>query len=332
MSRLKYISSAVRTKGFVLYLSTSVSFLGLAFRPAAPLPTSPTAQTESYCPPTDGCEPSYPIQEIQNFGIAGSPLDDGLAKLEFCYPEVETKAIKVEKKATPPPPPPTAPKAAVAQLVSKKPKERRAKKHIPTIDQTDFTYRDFDVFLRGFKLEEVLEVWIRKKGSLEYQYVKSYPFCQFSGRMGPKRMRGDLQIPEGFYYINRFNPKSKYHLSLGLNYPNTSDRILGNKRMLGGDIFIHGGCATIGCIPITDFYIEELYALVSEATQGGQKKIPVHIFPAKMEAYTMSKLNEGYPQHKFFWASLLDGYQHFEKTHQVPKIKVNRWGRYEVRS
>ncbi len=49
-----------------------------------------------------------------------------------------------------------------------------------------------------------------------------------AGTLGPKTNAGsDYQVPEGFYYINEFNPKSSFHLSLGLNYPNASDRILG---------------------------------------------------------------------------------------------------------
>ncbi len=50
-----------------------------------------------------------------------------------------------------------------------------------------------------------------------------------AGTLGPKRMQGDYKVPEGFYYINEFNPKSSFHLSLGLNYPNASDRILGDS-------------------------------------------------------------------------------------------------------
>ena len=50
-----------------------------------------------------------------------------------------------------------------------------------------------------------------------------------SGTTGPKRAEGDYQVPEGFYYINEFNPNSKYHLSLGLNYPNASDKILSDS-------------------------------------------------------------------------------------------------------
>jgi murein L,D-transpeptidase YafK len=99
----------------------------------------------------------------------------------------------------------------------------------------------------------------------EFLHIKTYTVCATSGLIGPKRMQGDLQIPEGFYYIDRFNPYSNFYLSLGINYPNTSDRILGDKNNLGGDIFIHGDCVTIGCLPITDSEIKELYIFCVEA-------------------------------------------------------------------
>ncbi|MFC7667854.1 murein L,D-transpeptidase family protein [Hymenobacter humi] len=85
-------------------------------------------------------------------------------------------------------------------------------------------------------------------------------------------------MPEGFYQIDRFNPKSEYHLSLGLNYPNAADLALGEPDP-GGDIFIHGGEVTIGCLPITDIGIEEVYLIAVAARAAGQTLIPVHIFP-----------------------------------------------------
>jgi murein L,D-transpeptidase YafK len=102
-----------------------------------------------------------------------------------------------------------------------------------------------------------------------------------SGAMGPKRMEGDYQVPEGFYYINEFNPNSLYHLSLGLNYPNASDRILSDSSRPGNNIYIHGNCVSTGCIPISDVPIEELYYIASNVKAQGQDFIPVHVFPVR---------------------------------------------------
>ncbi len=115
------------------------------------------------------------------------------------------------------------------------------------------------VYIRSFKYDSQLEVWVKNEVSQPYKLFKTYKVCALAGTLGPKRMEGDYQVPEGFYCINEFNPKSNYHFSLGLNYPNASDRLLSDSLQPGGDIYIHGSCVTTGCIPITDGQIEELY-------------------------------------------------------------------------
>ena len=193
-------------------------------------------------------------------------------------------------------------------------------------------YPPQNLFIRVFKQERVLDVWTFLESEGIFKKVHDYPICRASGRLGPKRREGDLQIPEGFYYIDRFNPKSNFYLSLGINYPNRSDQILGTKGNLGGDIFLHGGCATIGCIPITDEYIKEVYLLAVHAKSNGQTKIPVHIFPSRLDRVTMSKLlkKSNTDVHLVsFWKNLQIGYQWFEKHHTLPKISVKSDGNYE---
>ena len=104
------------------------------------------------------------------------------------------------------------------------------------------------VYIRSFKYDRLLEVWVKGNNNEPYTLFKSYKVCMQSGTTGPKRVQGDNQIPEGFYYINEFNPNSKYHLALGLNYPNASDRILSDSLRPGGAIYIHGSCVSTGCI------------------------------------------------------------------------------------
>ena len=108
------------------------------------------------------------------------------------------------------------------------------------------------VYIRSFKYDAQLEVWVKNEAKEKYKLFKTYKVCMQSGTMGPKRLQGDYQVPEGFYYINEFNPHSNYHLSLGLNYPNASDRILSDSFRPGGNIYIHGSCVSVGCIPVTD--------------------------------------------------------------------------------
>ena len=195
-----------------------------------------------------------------------------------------------------------------------------------TIDESNY-----EIFLRAFKKERVLEVWVKPTNKEIFSHLLDYSFCSFSGKSGPKRKEGDLQIPEGFYKIDRFNPNSNFHLSLGINYPNESDRILGNKTGLGSDIFIHGGCATIGCIPITDDKIKELYVLAVNAKSAGQKKIPVHIFPRKLDNESFEKIRAKrthQPELVAFWENLKKGYDHFEESKTVPLISVSSKGEY----
>jgi murein L,D-transpeptidase YafK len=137
------------------------------------------------------------------------------------------------------------------------------------------------IYIRSFKFDAQLEVWVKDEISQPFKLFKTYRVCALAGTLGPKRMEGDYQVPEGFYYINVFNPQSNYYLSLGLNYPNASDRILSDSLRPGSEIFIHGSCVTVGCIPITDQQIDELYILASYAKDQGQDFIPVHIFPVR---------------------------------------------------
>ncbi len=191
-----------------------------------------------------------------------------------------------------------------------------------------------NIYLRSFKYDSHLEVWIKPADRDQYQLFKTYKVCALAGTLGPKRMEGDYQVPEGFYYINEFNPKSAYHLSLGLNYPNASDRLLADSLQPGGDIYIHGKCITTGCIPILDQQIEELYVLALHAKNQGQDFIPVHIFPVqfnnpKSAAY-LAKYVKEFPEYADMADELKRAYLYFEKTKKLPLIMVDGRGAYHV--
>lgn len=186
-----------------------------------------------------------------------------------------------------------------------------------------------EVFLRAFKQEQKLEVWVKEKAQKQFVFFKSYDFCRFSGELGPKRKEGDYQVPEGLYHINVYNPLSNFHLSLGINYPNDSDRILGDSIQPGSDIYIHGGCMTIGCIPITDKNIKELYTITSIANKHGQKQIPVHIFPFRMNEKNMKKWGTKYPDHRQLWKVLQVFYNFFQTNRTVPLFKISKEGMYK---
>lgn len=182
----------------------------------------------------------------------------------------------------------------------------------------------------AYKWERVLEVWSRGDSSVAYAVVRTYPFTAYSGTLGPKRRRGDGQIPEGFYLITQFYPVSPFHLALLVSYPNASDRILGEKPDLGGDICIHGNCVTIGCIPIGDSGIEELYTMcVDQRSQG--RDIPVYIFPCRMDSLAMVELKSLAADNVklyAFWENLRQGYDRFVNSCQKLRYWVDEKGKY----
>jgi len=103
---------------------------------------------------------------------------------------------------------------------------------------------NLQILFIAYKANKKLEVYVGNSKQ-QMSLFKTYNVCAQSGDIGPKNQSGDNQTPEGYYYINRFNPASNFHLSLGLNYPNQADKIRSNAIDLGGDIFIHGNCLSM---------------------------------------------------------------------------------------
>ena len=166
--------------------------------------------------------------------------------------------------------------------------------------------------IRIIKETHELELW--RKGSSGWTRVKTYPICKFSGELGPKRKHGDRQAPEGFYTITQssLNPFSKEYLSINTGFPNSRDRF---HRYTGDSLMIHGACSSIGCYAITDQHMEEVYAAVRDALQGGQREVQLQIYPFRMNSWNMM----GRSDHKdyLFWKELKQGWDWFE-THQQP--------------
>lgn len=134
-----------------------------------------------------------------------------------------------------------------------------------------------EILLVGLKEERILKVYA--KGNSGFNLVKTYPFTGYSGKLGPKLKEGDKQIPEGIYEVEYLNPNSSYYLSIKVNYPNEFDKSkteYDNVADMGDNIFIHGKSATIGCIPIGDEAIEEVFLLTQKAIN---KRVKVIISP-----------------------------------------------------
>jgi murein L,D-transpeptidase YafK len=190
---------------------------------------------------------------------------------------------------------------------------------------------NFHLLIIAYKDSDELEIYARRKTESAFRKLVTYPICSRSGELGPKRKRGDLQVPEGFYHINMFNPGSNFYLSLGISYPNTSDRRKTTAADPGGEIFIHGACVTIGCLPMTDEIIKEIYVYALHARNNGQAKIPVYIFPFKMNDMNFSAYRDRYktnPGLIDFWINLKTGYDKFIKDRRALTITFKPNGDY----
>ncbi len=189
--------------------------------------------------------------------------------------------------------------------------------------QREFSRAGFNwgtpIFVRIFKETKELEIWLKDRK--KFRLFKTYKICTYGYRsLGPKIRQGDLQAPEGFYFVlpRQMNQVSNFHLSFNLGYPNAYDRVHGRT---GGALMVHGNCVSIGCYAMTDKGIEEIFALADASLRNGQRFFRVHIFPFRM---TDKNIN----QHKYskwykFWKNLKEGYDFFKKNgHNPPNVKV----------
>lgn len=188
------------------------------------------------------------------------------------------------------------------------------------------------MYLRSFKYDSKLEVWVKNDQKEKYRLFKTYNVCALAGGLGPKRLEGDYQVPEGFYYLNQFRPNSNYHLALGVNYPNPSDRVLSDPQKPGGEIYVHGSCVTVGCIPITDNMIEELYVLASITKNEGQDYIPIHVMPVVFKNEKSKEILDKFvvtrPEYAPMVHTMEKVYYYFNQHKQLPNLLINAKGEY----
>ncbi len=140
---------------------------------------------------------------------------------------------------------------------------------------------------KDYRGPEVTQVQVHKADRKMYLFhhakvLKSYDIGLGFAPEGHKEFEGDGKTPEGQYYISHKNPNSRFHLSLGISYPNPADKAFAEAqgKSPGGDIFIHGGPKgpvntrdwTWGCVALTDEEMEEVYSMVNPGT-------PIFILP-----------------------------------------------------
>jgi murein L,D-transpeptidase YafK len=179
-------------------------------------------------------------------------------------------------------------------------------------------------FIRIFKAESELEVWLLKEG--RFVLFATYPICFWSGTLGPKLHEGDKQSPEGIYSISarQLHFVGRWPRSIDLGFPNALDKALSRT---GSYILIHGGCSSTGCFGMTNPVIEEIFRITERALKAGQRWVQVQVFP-----FRLTEANLGaYTSHEWhaFWRNLKVAYDSFEHTHLPPRVSVCE-GRYRV--
>src|ERR1700756_1579121 len=196
----------------------------------------------------------------------------------------------------------------------------KANQPVPPKLIAEMVAKDMDlqspILIRLFKQEAELEVW-KQDRSGRFALLRTYPICRWSGDLGPKVREGDRQAPEGFYNISpaQMNPQSAYYLSFNTGYPNAYDRSLGHS---GSELMVHGDCSSRGCYAMTDEQIAEIYAMGRESFFGGQKSFQFQAYPFHMTPANLAKHRNN--PNMAFWKMIKEGNDHFEVTHQEPKV------------
>ncbi|MFO0586482.1 MAG: L,D-transpeptidase family protein [Polyangiaceae bacterium] len=190
--------------------------------------------------------------------------------------------------------------------------------------KADVAYPPAELAFVVYKADRQLEVWGTAEKGGESKRVATYRWCYASGDLGPKRYEGDRQVPEGFYTIQYGWAESAYHLEMKVSYPNMVDKVLGPKnRPLGGEIMIHGDCASIGCISMGDERDEELWTMMKAM---GRTQVAVHIYPSRdIDALLR---DSKYEQHHAFWKNLKEGQDRMKKDHKIPTAHADWRGLY----
>jgi murein L,D-transpeptidase YafK len=173
------------------------------------------------------------------------------------------------------------------------------------------------VFIRIFKAESELELWMEKDG--RFVLLDTYPICHWSGTIGPKLREGDKQNPEGFYTVEmrQLRHRGRWPRSLNLGFPNAYDKVLART---GSYILVHGGCSSTGCFAMTNAVMDEIYDLTEKALKGSQSIVHVHTFPFRMTEENLAR--HAGSDWADFWRNLKSGYDAFEATKIPPRISV----------
>lgn len=175
------------------------------------------------------------------------------------------------------------------------------------------------VFLRAFKEESELEIWMKPAEDPHYVLFKVHRLAASAGQAGPKLREGDGQAPEGFYTAkaSSMRPETRHYLGIDLGYPNEYDRALGRN---GSDLLIHAGDGAGGAYALSPEAMNEVYALADAAFRGGQREVAIHLFPFRLTDARMDKVWAKPSRWTDEWVNLKEGYDFFENVRQPPLV------------
>lgn len=159
--------------------------------------------------------------------------------------------------------------------------------------------------LLGLKQEKRIELYAGSTHG-DFVLIETFPILAASGTLGPKLVEGDRQVPEGVYGVESLNPNSRFHVSLRVDYPNELDRTIARdqgRTRLGGDIMIHGGAASVGCLAIGDPAAEEVFVLAAET---GVENVKIVLSPVDLRRKPLPAVPEGHQSRYAALQSALD--------------------------
>lgn len=285
----------------------------VASEPARPAPKTACSAVASPAPAPYAFGRELPVPDAAG-GLLVKPM---LPELNTARPPLHPAGPAEEQAVSSDLPGPERAKAAAARVRPELEKALAAK---------GLHFGD-PVFLRAFKEEGQVELWVRRRETKKYEHFRTWDVAAQSGKPGPKLAEGDGQVPEGFYYVPTaaMKPDSTFHLAFNIGYPNAYDQHHGRT---GSFIMIHGNCVSIGCLAMTDTKIEEIYTLCDAALKNGQPYFRVNLFPFRM---TPERLEREQDSEWFdFWTNLKEGYDHFEHSKLPPEADVEN-GRYRFK-
>ena len=165
----------------------------------------------------------------------------------------------------------------------------------PFFDAKQVPYPPARLTLVGLKAEKTLEIYAAGANQ-DLQFIRAYPILGASGGPGPKLREGDRQVPEGIYPVEWLNPNSLYHLSFRIGYPNDFDREnakLESRTNLGGDIMLHGGSGSVGCLAMGDPASEDFFVLAADT---GISNITIILSPVDFRQGKTVTITDTFPK------------------------------------